>query len=201
VAHLRGKGEQAAALFEEANVKANLSGQKQVAVESRIELGRLYLEQGKLANAERLLLRTRDEAARSRLRPLEAEAGAALAQALLAKGDAAAARAAALEAIRTAERFSGRPVLFAANATLGRALDRLGRGPEAVDAYAKAAATLEWMRGSLKPEDMGPFMARHEVQDFLKGALPKLEAAGRSADAGPLKKWLGSATAGGGSGR
>lgn len=201
VAHLRGKGEQAAALFEEANVKANLSGQKQVAVESRIELGRLYLEQGKLANAERLLLRTRDEAARSRLRPLEAEAGAALAQALLAKGDAAAARAAALEAIRTAERFSGRPVLFAANATLGRALDRLGRGPEAVDAYAKAAATLEWMRGSLKPEDMGPFMARHEVQEFLKGALPKLEAAGRSADAGPLKKWLGSATAGGGSGR
>jgi tetratricopeptide (TPR) repeat protein len=201
VAHLRGKGEEAAALFEQANVKANVSGQKEVAVESRIELGRLYLEQGKLDNAQRMLLRTREEAAKSRLRPLEAAAGAALAQALLAKGDAAAARTAALEAIRTAERFSGRPVLFEANATLGRALDRLGRGPEAVDAYGKAAAILEWMRGSLKPADVDAFMARHDVQHFLTDALPRLEAGGRAADAGPLKKWLAPAKAAGGSGR
>jgi tetratricopeptide (TPR) repeat protein len=201
VAHLRGKGAEAAALFEQANVKANLSGQKEVAVESRIELGRLYLEQDRHANAERLLLRTREEAAKARLRPLEAEAGAALAQLLLAKGDAQAARGAALEAIRTAERFSGRPVLFEANATLGRALDALGRGEEAVDAYAKAAGTLEWMRGSLKPGDVGPFMARHDVQEFLKGALPRLEAGGRAADAGPLKKWLAPTAAAGGSGR
>lgn len=190
VAHLRGKSEEAAALFEQANVKANLSGQKEVAVESRIELGRLYLEQGKLANAERLLRRTRDEAAQARLRPLEAEAGAALAQVLLSKGDAEAARREALDAIRIAERFSGRPVIFAAHATLGLSLDKLGRGPEAVDAYAKAAATLEWMRGSLRPEHVEPFMRRHDVQDFLKGALVKLEAGGRAADATPLRKWL-----------
>jgi tetratricopeptide (TPR) repeat protein len=197
VAHLRGDGARAAALFEEANVKANLSGQKAVAVESRIELGRLYLEQGKVANAERLLQRTRDEAAKARQRPLEAAASAALAQALLAKGDAAGARTAALEAVRTAERFSGRPVLFEANATLGRALDALGREAEAADAYGKAAGVLEWIRGSLKPADVGPFMARHDVQDFLKRALPRLEAAGRAADAGPLKRWLAPAAAGG----
>jgi tetratricopeptide (TPR) repeat protein len=191
VAHLRGQGEQAAALFEQANVKANLSGQKEVAVESRIELGRLYLEQGRLANAERLLRRTRDEAAQARLRPLEAAAGAALAEVLLKKGDAEAARREAQDAIRLAERFSGRPVIFAGQATLGLCLDALGRGQEAVDAYAKAAATLEWMRGSLRPEHSEPFMARHDVQDFLRGALVKLEAGGRAAEAAPLRKWAG----------
>jgi len=195
VAHLRGNDEEAASLFEQANVKANLSGQKEVAVESRIELGRLYLGQGKLANAERLLQRTRTEAAAARLRPLEAEAGAALAEVLLAKGDAEGARREAQDAIRTAEKFSGRPVAFAANATLGRALDALGRGSEAVDAYAKAAAALEWMRGSLSPDSVEPFMARHDVQDFLKGALVKMEAGGHAAEAAPLKKWLGGAPA------
>ena len=47
VLHLQGRHEESAAAFEEANVKANLSGQKEVAVESRIALGELYLEQGK----------------------------------------------------------------------------------------------------------------------------------------------------------
>jgi tetratricopeptide (TPR) repeat protein len=194
VAHLRGRPEEAAALFEEANVKANLSGQKEVAVESRIELGRLYLEQGKLPNAERLLQRTRQEAAQARLRPLEAETTAALAEVLLARGDAEGARRETAEAIRLAERFAGRPVMFAAHATSGRALEKLGRAPEAAEAYAKAALALEWIRGSLRPEDAGPFMARHDVQDFLKTALPKLEAGGRAAEAASLKKWQGPAT-------
>jgi tetratricopeptide (TPR) repeat protein len=196
VAHLRGRGEEAAALFEQANIKANQSGQKEVAVESRIELGRLYLEQGKLANAERLLQRTRNEAAQARLRPLEAHAAAALAHVLLAKGDAEGARREALAAIGTAERFAGRPVLLEANAVLGHALEKLGRGAEALDAYAKAAASLEWIRGSLRPEDVGPFMARHDIQDFLKAALPKLETAGRS-EVAQLKRWLGHAQAAG----
>jgi tetratricopeptide (TPR) repeat protein len=195
VAHLRGRAEAAATLFEQANVKANLSGQKEVAVESRIELGRLYLEQGRLANAERLLDRTRQEARQARLRPLEAHAAAALAQVLLAKGDAEGARREALAAIGTAERFSGRPVLLEANSVLGHALEKLGRKEEALDAYAKAAASLEWIRGGLRPEDVGPFMARHDIQDFLKAALPKLETAGRS-EVAQLKRWLGHAQAG-----
>jgi tetratricopeptide (TPR) repeat protein len=189
VAHLRGRPAEAAALFEQANVKANLSGQKELAVESRVELGRLYLEQGKPANAERLLRRTRNEARQARLRPLEAAATAALAQALLAGGDAEGARKESLAAIGTAERFAGRPVLLEANGTLGRALEKLGRAEEALDAYAKAAAALEWIRGSLRPEDVGPYMGRHDVQEFLAGALPKLEKAGRG-EIAALRKWL-----------
>jgi tetratricopeptide (TPR) repeat protein/TolB-like protein len=195
VAHLRGRHEEAGALFEQANVKANLSGQKEVAVESRIELGRLYHEQGKLEAAERLLRRTQEEAAQARLRPLEAEARAALGGVLLAKGDAEGARREAEAAIRSAERFSGRPVLFEAQANSARALDKLGRGREAADAYAKAAATLEWMRGSLRPQHVGPFMARPDLQAFVSEALPKLESNGRASEALALKKFRGTAPA------
>src|SRR5262249_48085372 len=74
VLRLQGKREDSARTFEEANVKANLSGQKEVAVQSRIALGDLFLEQGKTGNAETILRRTRQEAAQSRLKPLEAAA-------------------------------------------------------------------------------------------------------------------------------
>jgi tetratricopeptide (TPR) repeat protein len=193
LAHLRGRHEQAARLFEEANLEANLSAQKEVAVESRIELGHLYLDQGKLTAAETLLVRTREEAGRARLRPLEAQAALALAQVHLAKGDPESARKAALDAISLAEKFSGRPVLYQASDTLGQALDRLKREPEAIDAYARAAGTLEWIRGSLRPEHVASFMARHDVQAFLRKTLPRLEKGGRAAEAAPLKAWLGGA--------
>jgi tetratricopeptide (TPR) repeat protein len=187
-AEARGRHADAAKAFEEANVQANLSGQKEVAVESRIELGLLYLERGDAAAAVRLLQRTRQEAAQARLRPLEAEAAAALAQALLARGDAAAARQAALDAIALADRFAGRPTLWAAHSVLARALTRLGRKPEALDAYAKAVATLDWMRGSLLPDQIGSFMARGDVRALLGEALPVLEAAGRASEVAALKQ-------------
>jgi serine/threonine protein kinase/tetratricopeptide (TPR) repeat protein len=190
VAHLRGRDDEAAALFEQANVKANLSNQKEVAVESRIELGLLYLHQGKLVNAERLLLRTRAEAEKARLRLLEAQAAAALAEVFLAKRDAEAARRQAQDAIRIADKLEARPVLHSAQASLGEALDMLGRGSEALDAHAKAVALLEWMRGSLRPEDAGPFMSRPDVQAFLQTAVPKLEKGGRGGEAAPLKSWV-----------
>ncbi len=190
VAHLRGRDDEAAALFEQANVKANLSNQKEVAVESRIELGLLYLHQGKLVNADRLLLRTRAEAEKARLRLLESQAAAALADVYLAKRDAEAARRQAQDAIRIADKLEARPVLHSAQASLGEALDMLGRGSEALDAHAKAAALLEWMRGSLRPEDAGPFMSRPDVQAVLRTAVPKLEKGGRGGEAAPLKSWV-----------
>jgi tetratricopeptide (TPR) repeat protein len=195
LARSRGQAD-AASLFEQANVKANLSGQKEVAVESRIELGRLYLDQGKLDRAAALLLRTREEAAAARLRPLEAEAAVALAEVYLAKKDAEAARRQAQDAIKIAERFAGRPVLHEAHARLGAALERLGRSGESIDAYAQAAQDLDWIRGSLRPQDVESFMKRPEAQGFLKDALPRLERGGRS-EAAALKKWAGATAPGG----
>jgi eukaryotic-like serine/threonine-protein kinase len=190
VAHLKGKHEEAAKLFEDANVRANVSGQKEVAVESRIELGHLYLEQGKLDNALGLLLRTREEAQKARLRPLESEAAVTLARVYLARKDAGAARKQAMDATAIAEKFSGRPMIHRAQVALGEALEKLGREAEALDAYAKAATALDWIRGSLKPEHVGPFMAQSEVQDFLRATLPKLEKGGRAQEAAALKKWV-----------
>jgi tetratricopeptide (TPR) repeat protein/TolB-like protein len=195
VARLRGKLDEAAAAYEQANIKANLSGEKELAVESRVELGLLYLEQGKLDNAERLLARTRQEAAQARLRPLEAEAAALLAEIQLAKGQAEAARKAAVEAISIADKFSGRPTLYKAYASLGEALEKLKRPEESIDAYAKAASTLDWIRGSLLPEHMNSFTARADVQSLIKKAVGVLEKAGRTAEAEPLKKWLAPASA------
>ncbi len=104
---VRGKIDEAAAAYDKANVAANLSGQKEVAVESRVALGQIYRRQGKLANAEALLRRTREEAAKARLRPLEAAAAVALAETLLAKPDAEGARKAAVEAARARREVLG----------------------------------------------------------------------------------------------
>ncbi len=190
LAQLRGRGEEAAKAFEEANVAANLSRRKEVAVESRIELGRLYVQQGKLENAERLLSRTRSEANAARLRPLEAETVAALASVYLAQGKREEARKAALEAISMADKYAGRPVLYRAYATLGRALFELDRKEEALDAYSRATTELDWIRGGLRPEYVESFMARPDIQDVVRETVAALDAGGRAEGAGTLRKWL-----------
>ena len=195
LAQLRGQKDAAAAAYEQANVKANLSGQKEIAVESRVHLGLLYLDQGKVAAAERLLERTRQEAAQARLRPLEAEAAAALAVASLAKGSPELARKAAVDAIALAEKFSGRPTLARAQVAQAEALDRLGRSPEALDAYTKAAATLDWIRGSLGPEYAKSYLLRPDVRALVQKTVAGLEKGGRGAEAAPLKKWMGETSA------
>jgi tetratricopeptide (TPR) repeat protein len=187
---LLGRDEEAAAAYEEANVQANLSGKKEVAVISRIELGRLFLRQKKIENAERMLRRTKNEAAEARLRPLEAEAAAALADVLLWKGEAEEARSTALEAIGIAEKFTGRPMLVKAYASLGRALDRLGRTEEALDAHLRSAEILDWIRGSLRPEHVESFIARRDVQELLRQTVEALETGGRASEAASLRKWL-----------
>lgn len=190
VAHLAGNLDDAAEAYWKANYEANLSGRKEVAVESRVALGRLYLVQGKLPNAERLLSRTRLEAAEARLRPLEARAALALANVCLARDDAEAARKLALEAAGIAENFSGRPILYEAHFTLGGACEKLGRAQEAVDAYANAASILGWIRGSLLPEHVDPFMGREDIQAFLRKAAVALEKGGRLDEATALRKWI-----------
>jgi tetratricopeptide (TPR) repeat protein len=190
LAQLRGRGDDAAKAFEEANVAANLSRRKEVAVESRIELGLLYMKQGKLENAEKLLSRTRSEANSARLRPLEAETVAALASVYLAQGKSEESRKAALEAISMADKYAGRPVLYRAYATLGKALFKLDRKDEALDAYARASAELDWIRGGLRPEHVDSFMARPDIQDVLRETVAALDAGGRAEAAGTLRKWL-----------
>ncbi|HEY7819241.1 MAG TPA: tetratricopeptide repeat protein, partial [Vicinamibacteria bacterium] len=190
LAQLRGRGEEAAKAFEEANVAANLSRRKEVAVESRIELGRLYVQQGKLENAERLLTRTRSEANDARLRPLEAETVAALANVYLAQGKSEEARKAALEAISMADKYAGRPVLYRAYATLGRALGKLDRTDEALDAYSRATTELDWIRGGLRPEHVESFMGRPDIQELVRETVAALDAGGRAEGAGTLRKWL-----------
>jgi hypothetical protein len=73
------------------------------------------------------------------------------------------------------------------------ALDRLGRGPEAADAYAKAATILDWMRGGLGPQHAMSYLARPDVRALVQKTATALEKGGRTAEAAPLKKWLGEA--------
>ena len=187
---LKGRDDEAAEAYEEANVRANLSGQKEVAVASRVELGKLFLRQGKIPNAQRMLERTRSEAEDSRLRPLESAAAAAVADVYLAQGDAEKARRAALEAINIADKFDGRPMLVDAYASLGRALEELGRTEESIDAFARSAETLEWIRGSLRPEHVASYIARPDIHEVVTSTAAELESGGRADQAATLKSWL-----------
>jgi len=187
---LRGQEEAAAKSYDEANVRANLSGRKVVAVESRIALGRLLLGQGRNDAARRLLERTRAEAAEVRLRPLEAEATVALAEARSAAGDFATAENDARDAIRLAQRYDGRPVLARAQAVLAEALEGLGRGDEAADALGRAADELEWIHGATRPEHAQSFTRRPDVQALARRIVEQLEGRDRAADAAALRGWL-----------
>jgi hypothetical protein len=73
---------------------------------------------------------------------------------------------------------------------LGQAYQQLGRDEEALDSYAKAASTLEWIRGGLLTEHVNAFMARPDVQEFLKKTVEVLEKGERTSEAAPLKKWI-----------
>jgi tetratricopeptide (TPR) repeat protein len=176
--------------LEETASLADRAGHREVAVEARLALGEALLAGGRKQEAEAALRRVRDTAARERLRPLEASALAGLARAQLARGRAEAARVSALDAISLAEKFEGRPALVEARAALGAALDRLGRDAEGTDAWSRAAADLDWIRGSLKPEHVDAFMARRDVRALLGESLARLDKAGRSAEAAALRPFL-----------
>ena len=186
----RGRPAEAVAALEATAALADRAGHREVAVEARLALGEALLAGGRKQEAEAALRRVRETAARERLRPLEASALAGLSRAQLARGRAEAARVSALDAISLAEKFEGRPALVEARAALGAALDRLGRDAEATDAWSRAAADLDWIRGSLKPEHVDAFMARRDVQALLGKSLARLDKAGRSAEAAALRPFL-----------
>ncbi len=190
LAGLRGQQDAAAEAYERANFQANISKQKEIAVESRVKLGLLYLRQGKLPNARRLLERTRQEAADARLRPLESSAASALARVYLAEGEPDRARVSAIEAIDIAENFSGRPILYEAKSLLGKALIALNREPEGLDAYSEAAEIFTWIRESLRPEQVEAFVAKPDVQTFLVETVAGLDAGGRGSEAAKLRNFL-----------
>jgi hypothetical protein len=100
------------------------------------------------------------------------------------------AREAALDAISMAEKYSGRPVLYRAYAILGDALSGLGRTEEGLDAYARAASELDWIRGSLRPEHVDSFMGRPDVRAVVQETLEALDAGGRADVAVGLRKWF-----------
>ena len=187
---LRGKTEEAVEALEHAITQARASAHLAHATEASVALARLRHAQGKPAEAVTLATRARLEAEKLRRRPVEAEALATLALGQVALGRADAARRSALDAISLAEKYEGRPVLIVARTALARALEKLGRAAEATDAWARAAADLDWIRGSLKPEHAQAFMARADVQSFLADALPRLDKAGRAADTAALQPFL-----------
>jgi tetratricopeptide (TPR) repeat protein/predicted Ser/Thr protein kinase len=187
---LRGKAAEAAEVLEHAITQAHASAHLAHATEASVALARLRLAQGKPAEAVTIATRARLEAEKLRRRPVEAEALATLAAAQASLGRAEPARRSALDAISLAEKYEGRPVLVMARAALARALEKLGRPAEATDAWARAAADLDWIRGSLKPEHAQAFMARADVQSFLGDALPRLDKAGRGAETSALQPFL-----------
>ncbi len=149
---------------------------------SGVELARVYLAEGRLADARSTLVKAKREAANSRLRVIEARAAAALAEVYLAQGNAGAAETEAQASVRIAEGFSGRPLLYAGYATLGEAYQALGRPEEAVEAFAKAAQEVEWIRNSALPEHSSSFLARPDVKALFKKSASRLSkdrAAGR----------------------
>jgi len=187
---LRGKAAEAAAVLEHAITQARARAHLAHATEASVALARLRLAQGKAAEAVTLATRARLEAEELGRPPVEAEALATLAAAQAALGRAEPARRSALDAISLAEKYEGRPVLLVSRAALARALEKLGRPAEATDAWARAAADLDWIRGSVKPEHAQAFMARPDIQAFLGEALPRLDKAGRGADTAALQPFL-----------
>jgi ATP/maltotriose-dependent transcriptional regulator MalT len=121
-----------------------------------------------LAEAEKLLKQTREEANDANLPVLEAEATAALAQVYLAQKDAEAACRTARLAIRLAEEFDGRPLLCEAYATLAEASHELGRSDEALTGHVKGKETLSWIVDNLNQEHVESFLHRPDVQVLLK---------------------------------
>src|SRR5262249_31231579 len=93
------------------------------------------------------------------------------------------ARRQALEAISIADKYSGKPLVYRAQALLGSALDKLGKPQEALEAYAQAASALDWIRGSLRPEHVAGFLGQSEERGLLRAALPRLQKAGRAPEA------------------
>ena len=187
--HLRSMAAEAVAAYRSADVKASQTGQLELSIRSRIELGVILRCQGNLAEAEKLLVDARQEATGSRLLVLETVATSGLASLYLAKGDGEAAYTAAGEVIGMAERFSGQPLLMRAYAMQGQALEKLDKAEKALDSYSKVIVSLQWITSNLTEEYVDSYMLGPDVQMILGKAVGALRRAGRS-EAALMEEWV-----------
>ncbi|HEX2465752.1 MAG TPA: hypothetical protein VHR17_14110, partial [Thermoanaerobaculia bacterium] len=196
LAFLRGDLGRAAADYREAEKQATHSQKWEVAIRSRVALAQIQLEgrpgsakSGNRADALKLLERALAQAKETRLRPVEAEAEAGLAQARLAMGDAAAALEHAQRAVALAKKLETRPTLYRAYAVKGEAERSLGRDQDATQSFVEAANVLRWVRGSLDPKHVDSFIARTDVQALVGSTADRLAAGGQAELAAELKGW------------
>jgi tetratricopeptide (TPR) repeat protein len=193
LAFARGDLGTAAARFREADRLASKSQKWDVAIRSRVALAQLDLGAGggKRAEARGLLERALAQAKESRLRPVEAEAEAGLAEARLAMGDATAALEHAQRSVAIAKKLEARPTLCRAYAAKGEAERSLGRGQEATQSFVEVANLLRWMRGSLDPKHVDSFVARTDVQALAGSTADRLAEGGQTELAAELTGWTG----------
>ncbi len=197
LAFLRGDPGSAAADYREADKQATHSQKWEVAIRSRVALAQLQLEGGpgsaksggNRADAVKLLERALAQAKETRLRPVEAEAEACMAQARLALGDAAAALEHAQRAVAIAKKLETRPTLYRAYAVKGEAERSLGRAQDATQSFVEAANVLRWVRGSLDPKHVDSFIARTDVQALVGSTADRLAEGGQAELAAELKGW------------
>ncbi len=191
--YLRGNLDEAAVVYQSANLEANRLSQKELAIRSQIERGRIHLRQSELAEAGQMLMKAWEEASQARLGVLEAEAATVLAELYLNQGEAETASETALQAIKMAKEFSGNPILIEAYATLGGAYQNLDRLEEAMDSYSEVAATLSRMRRRLTEEHIESFMSRSDIRALLEETAGAMKKAGRGQEAEALRKWIAAA--------
>jgi tetratricopeptide (TPR) repeat protein/tRNA A-37 threonylcarbamoyl transferase component Bud32 len=166
----RGRLAESARFYRAAHDRAKRNGRVEHALGCLVALGELDLLQGNLAGAERSLLLAREEAQRENLRPLEAEAAAALARLYIQKRDREASRKWGMESVALAEKYGSRLVLWKAYVGAGWVLAGLEESKQSAEYFVKAAAITEALRSGLPGAVAETFLSRPDLKDLLRRA-------------------------------
>jgi tetratricopeptide (TPR) repeat protein len=147
------------------------------------------LAQARTARSSRDLEVALADVEKAGLAPLVAPTLIALARLDLAAGRAGPAQARALKAAEAAGRLQQRDCLFQARHLAGAALQKQGRGADALEQLRQALQPLEEMRAGLKGDALKAFLARPETVEFGRDADAALRATGGN-DRARLEKLL-----------
>jgi len=145
-------------------------------------LGNAERRMGRLADSEATLGRARALARELVLAEVEAGAVGSLGWTALARGDARAALARFDEARALGRRLDHVALLISVEAGAARSLDALGRGPEALEAFGRAMALVEDLRGQLSETDLRAGFL-DDKQAIYHGAVRAALSLGREAEA------------------
>ena len=148
----RKRPEQAAALFREALGFAESAGNRGLEASCRIALSGVLCDRGDFTTARDEARRAAELARADGARLVEAEARYALAEANLKLVEAEAALAELASGEKLVEGLGEPDVAWRLAWGGGRALEALGRDAEAVEAYRRAVARIETVRGRLREE-------------------------------------------------